>query len=135
MTDEKDHPILLFDGVCNLCQGTVQWVIKRDQDARFRFASLQSDVGSRLLEEAGEENDLDTVILIVGDRVYRKSGAALQVLGLIGGIYLPLLVFWAVPRFLRDWAYDQVARRRYRLFGKEETCMIPTPELRERFLE
>ena len=133
MTD--DHPILLFDGVCNLCEGTVQWIIERDPQGRFRFASLQSAAGESILEEHQEPNDLDTVILVHEGKLYRKSDAALKVLRLLGGVYSDLYAFWIVPRFIRHRVYDWVAARRYRFFGKKDSCMMPSPELRARFLE
>lgn len=130
-----DHPILLFDGVCNLCEGTVQWIIERDRLGKFRFASLQSEVGGAILEEYGELNDLDTVILVYEGELYRKGDAALKVLKQLGMPQSLLYVFWIVPRFIRHRIYDWVAARRYRIFGKKESCMVPTPELRSRFLE
>jgi predicted DCC family thiol-disulfide oxidoreductase YuxK len=127
-------PVLLFDGVCNLCEGSVKWIVKRDDEARFRFASLQSDAADRLLDEVGTTSELDTVILIEDGEAFVKSEAALRVARGLGWPYRALGIAYVFPRRLRDWLYDQVARRRYRLFGKKESCMIPTPELRQRFL-
>ena len=133
--NEHASPIILFDGVCNLCEGTVQWIIEKDRAGQFRFASLQSDAAEAILEEYQEPNDLDTVILVHQGKLYRKSDAALKVLRLLGGIYGLFYGFWIVPRFIRHRVYDWVAARRYRFFGKKEACMVPTPELRSRFLD
>lgn len=128
------HPVLLFDGVCNLCNGSVQFIIDRDPDAQFRFASLQSEAGRQLLEARGIKNDLDTVVLVDGEQVYERSDAALRVFRHLGGLWLLMLIFWPLPRVIRDWVYNFVATNRYRLFGKQEFCMIPTEDNRRRFL-
>ena len=130
----ETHPILLFDGECNLCNGTVQFIIERDPDAHFRFASLQSQAGERLLDERKVENDLDTVVLVDGDRVYERSAAALKTFHHLGGLWRLLGVFWVIPRPIRDWLYAQIARRRYSLFGRRDSCMIPTGDRKQRFL-
>jgi predicted DCC family thiol-disulfide oxidoreductase YuxK len=128
-------PILLFDGVCNLCNGAVQWVIARDPAAQFRFASLQSDAGRALLAQHGLPLDaMDTVVLVDGPAHWRKSDTALEVLRRIGGAWRWLSVLRLVPRRLRDAAYGVVARNRYDWWGKRDECWIPTPELRARFL-
>lgn len=129
------EPILLFDGVCNLCNGLVQWVIARDAHARFRFASLQSDAGRALLAQHGLPPDgMDTVVLVEGAEHWRKSDAALQVLRRLGAPWRWLFVLRFVPRRLRDAGYDALARRRYGWWGRREECWLPTPELRARFL-
>jgi predicted DCC family thiol-disulfide oxidoreductase YuxK/O-antigen ligase len=130
------HPILLFDGVCNLCNGSVQLIIRRDPEARFRFASLQSAVGQRYLGELGVDRQaVDSVILIEGDRWYKESDAALRIARLLGGPWRALAIFRLLPRPLRDGLYRVIARHRYRWFGKRESCWLPTPELRSRFLD
>jgi predicted DCC family thiol-disulfide oxidoreductase YuxK len=127
--------ILLFDGVCNLCNRTVQFVIKRDNNAKFRFASLQSDIGQALLKRFGLPlNDFDSFVLIKGDKYYLRSTAGLHVLKELGGgwkLFYALIIF---PRAFRDFIYSMVARTRYKVFGKRDSCMIPTPEQRDRFL-
>jgi predicted DCC family thiol-disulfide oxidoreductase YuxK len=129
------HPILLFDGVCNLCNGSVQLIIRRDPEARFRFASLQSEVGQRYLDELRVDRDaVDSVILVEGGRWYKESDAALRIARLLGGPWRALGVFRLLPRPLRNRLYRFIARHRYRWFGKRESCWLPTPELRERFL-
>jgi len=130
-----DRPVLLFDGVCNLCNGLVQWVIERD-DGQFRFAPLQSAAGRRLLEQYDlPVDDLDTVVLVVDGKYYTKSAAALRVLRRLGLPYSLGYPLVAVPRRLRDRAYDLVAEHRYGVFGRRDACMRPTPERQERFLE
>lgn len=127
---------ILFDGVCNLCNGFVQFVINRDPTGRFRFAALQSEAGKALLATHGiaVPAEPESIVLVADGRVYTHSAAVLRILrGLSGG--WPLLSFGRVlPRFLRDAAYRFVARNRYRWFGREETCMLPTPGLTQRFL-
>jgi predicted DCC family thiol-disulfide oxidoreductase YuxK len=128
-------PILLFDGVCNLCNRAVQWVIARDRRARFRFAALQSEAGRALLARLGLPADsLDTVVLVDGEAHFTKSDAALEVARRLGGAWALAVLLKAVPRPLRDAAYDWVARRRYARWGRRAECWVPTPELRARFL-
>lgn len=132
----RDKPILLFDGVCNLCNGSVLWVIRRDPNARFRFASLQSELGQKLLTEAGlPASALNTVVLYADGEFYTRSDAALGVLARLGRPWSWLSVFRLIPRAVRNWVYGWIAKNRYHWFGKKESCMIPTPELRSRFLD
>ena len=129
------NPIVLFDGVCNLCNGSVQFLIKRDREAYFRFASLQSETGQKLQAELGmDPQALDSVILVEGGRWYKESDAALRIARNLPGAWKLLTAFRVIPRPLRDAAYRLIARNRYRWFGKSETCWLPTPELRGRFL-
>ncbi len=131
----NENPIILFDGVCNLCSGSVQFILRRDREGRFRFASLQSDAGRRLQAEHGLDPEaLDSIVLIADGRTYKESDAALGIARRLGGPWKLLTVFRLVPRPLRDWAYRLIARNRYRWFGKTESCWLPTPELRGRFL-
>lgn len=128
-------PTILFDGVCNLCNGSVQFILRRDPQARFRFASLQSEAGRRLVTEQGLDPEvLNSVILIEEGRVYRESTAALRIARHMSGAWKLLRVLVLVPRPIRDAVYRLIARNRYRWFGKSETCWLPTPELRARFL-
>jgi predicted DCC family thiol-disulfide oxidoreductase YuxK len=126
---------ILFDGVCNLCNGFVQFVVARDPSARFRFAPLQSSAAAALLKEAGVTGTLpDSIVLVAERRVYFRSAAGLRVLR---GLRFPwplAFAFIVVPPFIRDWVYDVIAAHRYRWFGRRETCMIPTPDLKRRFL-
>jgi predicted DCC family thiol-disulfide oxidoreductase YuxK len=128
-------PIVLFDGVCNLCSGSIQFIIRRDPAGRFRFASLQSPAGQELQTRLGmDPQALDSVILVEGDRWYKESDAALRIARGMKGAWKLLTAFRLIPRPLRDAAYRLIARNRYRWFGKQETCWLPTPELRGRFL-
>jgi predicted DCC family thiol-disulfide oxidoreductase YuxK len=130
------HPTLLFDGVCNLCSGSVQFILKRDRQGHFRFASLQSEVGKRLMTEHGLDPDaLSSVVLIEEGRAYQESTAALRIARHLPGAWKLLRVLSVIPRPLRDAAYRLIARNRYRWFGKTEACWLPTPELRARFLD
>jgi predicted DCC family thiol-disulfide oxidoreductase YuxK len=128
------NPIVLFDGVCNLCSGSVQFIIRRDPKGRFRFASLQSPLGERLRAELGIDPALDSVLLVEDGRWYKESDAALRIAHGLGGPWKALGIFRLIPTFLRDRAYRLIARNRYRWFGKTESCWLPTPELRGRFL-
>jgi predicted DCC family thiol-disulfide oxidoreductase YuxK len=126
---------ILFDGVCNLCNGFVRFVIPRDPSARFRFAPLQSAAAASVLRDAGVVAPLpDSMALVQDGRVFVRSDAALRV---ARGLRFPWPLFYGLivmPRVIRDWVYDFVAARRYRWFGRRETCMVPTPELLKRFL-
>jgi predicted DCC family thiol-disulfide oxidoreductase YuxK len=127
--------IILFDGVCNLCNGFVQFIIARDPAAHFRFAALSSDTARALLKESGVSEPIpDTVVLVEDGRVYFRSDAPLRVARRLTFPWPLAAVFLVVPRFLRDRIYDFVASHRYRWFGKQDTCLLPTPELQNRFL-
>lgn len=127
--------VVLFDGVCNLCNGSVQFIIRRDPAGRFRFASLQSEAGQALLRRHGlDPEDLFSVILVEDGRVHSRSDAALRIAGGLSGGWRAAGALRVVPRPLRDLVYGLVARNRYRWFGRRDACMIPTPELRARFL-
>jgi predicted DCC family thiol-disulfide oxidoreductase YuxK len=130
------HPVLLFDGVCNLCNSSVQFIIKNDKKGKFRFASIQSDYGQQAIKEydLGDEN-LKTVILIADGKAYKKSTAALEVARRMDGLWPLLYVFWIVPYPLRDLVYNWIANNRYKWFGKKDQCMIPSPELKDRFIQ
>lgn len=128
---EHDHPVILFDGVCNLCTGSVRFVIERDSRKRFRFASLQSPVAERLL---GRRENLEAVILLQNGKTYRKSGAALRIARRLDGLWPLLAVLLIIPGFLRDAVYDWIGRRRYRMFGRREACWLPSVDLADRFL-
>lgn len=131
---QQQGPVLLFDGVCNLCNRTVQFIIRHDRKKQFRFASLQSAAGREakgMLAGAAP----DSVLLYEQGRIYQKSGAALRVAARLGGIWRLAAVFWLLPRFLRDAVYDYIARHRYRWFGRQDACLLPAPGLKDRFLE
>ena len=133
----KNKKIILFDGVCNLCNSSVQYVIKHDKKDIFRFVSLQSEVGQKILKHIGiSENSLDSIVLYEpGKAYYLKSNAALQVAKSLGGIFTYSTLFKIIPTSLRDIIYDFIAKNRYKWYGKQESCMLPTKELRDKFLE
>ena len=133
----KEHNIILFDGVCNLCSRAVQFIIKRDKKDRYRFAALQSDTGKRLTSERNiDTQKIDSIILIEpGKAYYIKAAAALRIGAQFGGLWRVLGIFEWVPLVISNWVYDRVAKNRYRWFGRKEHCMIPSPELKEKFLD
>ena len=142
MSDPVPHPILLYDGVCGLCNRLNQFVLRRDPEGLFRFASLQSPLAERILTRHGASaRDLGTVYVVVdynqpNESLYLRSDAVVFIWTHLGGIWCPAgnLMGW-LPRWFRDWAYRVVARNRYRVFGRYETCMLPSPETRSRFLD
>jgi predicted DCC family thiol-disulfide oxidoreductase YuxK len=135
MNETTQNAIILFDGVCNFCNGSVNFIIDRDPDAYFKFAPLQSEVGEKLLAENKIDKAVtDSVVLIEDGKVYTHSTAALRVARRLSGAWSWFYNFRFVPPFIRDFAYRLFAKNRYRLFGKQEACMLPTPEVRSRFL-
>ena len=129
------HPLLLFDGVCNLCHGAVRFIIARDPKKLFRFASLQSDYGRELVRKHGLPEDVRTMILVDPDgRVSTRSTAALRVATKLGALWPLMGALLVVPRFLRDPVYEFIARNRYSWFGKKDSCPLPDPSLADRFL-
>lgn len=126
--------IVLFDGVCNFCNGSVNFIIRNDPDRKFKFAALQSDVGTEQKEKFGIGDDVDSVVLIEDGEAYMHSTAALKIARGLGGIWSLAYVFIIVPAFIRDAAYKLFAANRYKIFGRQDACMLPTPEIRERFL-
>lgn len=132
----ENKAIILFDGVCNLCNAAVQKVIKYDKHDYFRFASLQSDIGMRLLSEhqLSPSSILDSVVLIQNGNAYQYSTAALRIAGKLSGPYRLLYPLLIVPPFIRNIVYKFIAKHRYKWFGKQEACWLPTPELKNKFL-
>jgi predicted DCC family thiol-disulfide oxidoreductase YuxK len=131
----SNHPVILFDGVCNLCNNSVLFVIKRDPKSRFRFASLQSQYGQEQMRRFNlSTSDLNSVLLVKEGKLFQKSSAALEIAGMLNGGWPLLYLFKIVPPFIRNWVYDWIARNRYAWFGKKDACMIPTPELKSRFI-
>lgn len=133
-------PILLFDGLCNLCDASVLWTIDRDPQAQIRFAALQSGRGEKLLATFGRVAPSDgadpfSVMLIADGKLYERSSAALRAAGYLRGAWPALKVFLLVPRPLRNGVYNFIAKHRFRWFGRRDACRIPTPELRSRFLD
>ncbi len=130
-----DEPVVLFDGVCNLCNRLVQFVIAHDPRGRLRLTSIQSPAGQALLRWAGLPTDrFDTMMFVEQGRAYTKSSAVLRVARYFAPPWSWLALFLILPAAFRDWFYDRVALNRYRLFGKHESCWVPTPETRKRFL-
>jgi predicted DCC family thiol-disulfide oxidoreductase YuxK len=128
--------IVLFDGVCNLCNRAVQFVLKHERKPTLKFASLQSETGRRLLEKHGlAGKHIDSIVYIKGGKAYVKSSGALRLGSHMKGIFRLQVVLLAVPRFIRDAVYDWIARNRYKWFGRQESCMLPSPELKSRFVD
>jgi len=136
IAESDDHPILLFDGVCNLCNGAIQFIIPRDPEGTIRFAPLQSDLGETVRDAAGlSTDDLETVVLVDDGMAYTKSDAAIRVGEHLGGLYRLLSLGRLVPRGLRDHIYDIIAENRYDWFGKKDQCMVPNEDVSDRFIE
>jgi predicted DCC family thiol-disulfide oxidoreductase YuxK len=132
---EGQRAIVLFDGVCNFCNSSINFVIDRDSKRRFKFASLQSETGQRILRVHHlPNNSFDSIILVNEENVFQKSDAALEIARQLDGMWKVFYVFKIIPTFIRDFFYDIVAKNRYKIFGKSDTCRIPTPELKNRFL-
>lgn len=132
----KDKKIILFDGVCNLCDKTVQFIIKHDRKDVFRFVPIQSDLGQEIISHIGIDiSKTDSIIFYEpGHAYYCKAQAAIKIAKELGGIYSLMGVFSVLPNWLSDKVYDYVARNRYKWYGKKDECMIPTPEMRAKFL-
>jgi len=130
------RPIVLFDGVCKFCNASVNFLIERDRAGRIQFAALQSGLGQSLLARFGLARDrIDSIVLVEGKRCSTESTAALRLTRYMDGVWPLLGVFLFVPVFLRDFCYAILARNRYRWFGRLDACRVPTPEIRQRFLE
>lgn len=130
--------IVLFDGACNLCHSTVQFIIRHDRVGRFQFAAQQSQAGRRLLGQYGISTRValaDSVVAIEGEKVWLESDALFHILYRLGGVWRIPVVLRFLPKPWRDWAYRLLAKNRYRLFGRRGGCMMPTPELKKRFLD
>ena len=128
--------VVIFDGVCNLCAHSVKFILNHEANPTLRFVPLQSPAGTRLMREFGfSPEDAKTFVLVAGGRSYVKSDAAIRVASYLRGVWKLLGAVRILPRPIRDWAYDVVARNRYRWFGRAESCMVPTPELRARFIQ
>ncbi len=130
----EKHGIILFDGVCNLCNGFVQRVIATDKKDFFRFASLQSEVAQKLLKRHPDLQELKSIVYLEEDKIFSKSNAALKISLRLGGVWSLLKLGYVLPNFLRDGIYNVVAKNRYRWFGKKDQCMVPTPEMMKKFL-
>lgn len=135
LPDTSQHPVVLFDGVCNLCNGSVNFILDRDPRGRIHFGALQSPVSMALLDSLHYRGCLmHSVLLVKNGRVYDRSRAALEIARMLSGGWPLLYGFMILPPFVRNLVYDWIARNRYRWFGKREACRMPTPDLKSRFL-
>ena len=126
---------ILFDGVCNFCNASINFIIDRDSTGIFKFAALQSEIGQEILKKNGlKQDNFDSIILEKNDVIYQKSDAALEIARNLDGFWKFFYVFKIIPFFLRNPIYDLVARNRYRIFGRTDACRLPTPALKARFL-
>ena len=133
--NNQEHDILLFDGVCNLCNSSVNFIIDRDPKKHFKFAALQSDFGQSKLKELGfNQEEFDSLVLLSKGKVYRKSSAALRIAKKLNGLWPLLYIFILIPPFIRHGIYDIIGKNRYKWFGKQDSCRMPTPELKQRFI-
>jgi predicted DCC family thiol-disulfide oxidoreductase YuxK len=131
-----DQKIVLFDGVCNLCSSSVQFILKRDKKNQFLFGSLQGNYGQENLKRFNlPQDEFNSFMLVEGDQLYTKSTGALRMLKHLGGGWQLLYAFIIVPKFIRDAVYSFIAKNRYRWFGKREECWLPKPEWKKRFLD
>jgi predicted DCC family thiol-disulfide oxidoreductase YuxK len=130
------HPVLLFDGVCNLCSAAIQFIIKRDTAGVFRFAAMQSPTGERLLAEHGlTDVSAETMVLIIGQHIYLRSDAAVEIARRLDGAWSLLHWFFLLPRSWREASYRLFANNRFRWFGRRQSCLLPSEENRRRFLD
>ncbi|MBJ2173022.1 thiol-disulfide oxidoreductase DCC family protein [Aureibaculum sp. A20] len=135
MINLNNKSIILFDGVCNLCNNSVQFIINRDKNNHFIFASLQSDAAQDILLHFQRNNsDFDSIILIVNGKIFDKSSAILKIFNKLNGFWKYSYVFIIIPKFIRDFFYTLIAQNRYKWFGKKDSCIIPTKELKAKFL-
>ena len=134
---DQVEQIVLFDGVCNLCNSSVNFIVDRDPKVRFKFAALQSEKGQELLSQIlrANESSFDSIVLISNNSVYIKSSAALRIARHLNGLWPILYSFIIIPKPIRDFVYDFIAKNRYKWFGKSDACRIPTPDLQSRFIE
>lgn len=130
-----NHQIILFDGVCNFCNSSINFIIDHDPKKHFKFAPLQSDIGQEILRKFNKNTeDFDSVFLLKNNTLYQKSEAALEITKHFSGLWKHLSIFKIFPAFFLNFFYDIVAKNRYRIFGKSDSCRMPTAELKERFL-
>lgn len=130
-----DRPLIVFDGECVLCSGFVRFVLRHDTEGQFRFLAAQSDLATALYRHYGLATDVwETNLLLAEGRLYTRSDAAIEITSRFGGLWLLTRAFRILPRILRNPLYDLIARNRYRWFGRQELCLVPTPDLADRFL-
>jgi len=132
---EEDKPVVLFDGVCNYCNAMINFIIRQDKKKKYLFATLQSEFGRRLLHQWNlPVNSFDSFLVFDNGKLYSKSTAALRLYNQLPWYWKWTQLFWIFPKFLRDAVYNVIARNRYKWFGKKDECMVPSPEIKERFL-
>jgi len=131
----ENHPVILFDGYCNLCNATVDFIIRHDKQKKFRFASLKSDYGVEALKKISAPANLDSVILVYQARYYSESDAGLKIVGLLGFPWNTLTVFRIIPKKIRDKIYGRIAANRYKWFGKRDNCRLPGKNEKDVFIE
>jgi predicted DCC family thiol-disulfide oxidoreductase YuxK len=132
--DTTSHPVVLFDGVCKLCNGSVNFILRRDRKGRLKLASLQSDYGQQMIASQGKTSDvLDSLLLVEGEQISENSTAIIRITKYLDGAWPLCMVFLIIPRFIRDFFYDIIANNRYRWFGKYEACRLHDPEFEDRF--
>ncbi len=132
---QVEEKIVFFDGVCHLCNGSVEFLIRNNPGNSLRYATLQSEFAREKLQQFGKDNQqLESILYLKGDRLFERSSAALALTAELSYPAKALGIFWIIPKFIRDWVYDIIASNRYSWFGKKKECMIPTPEQREKFI-
>ncbi|WP_375580530.1 thiol-disulfide oxidoreductase DCC family protein [Marivirga tractuosa] len=131
---EEEKPIIFFDGVCNLCNGAINFIIDRDKKGYFKFAPLQSEVAKKYIPQSVIEKT-DSILYWDAGNLYSKSSAALRIAKKLDGFWKVFYVFIIIPKFIRDFVYDFIARNRYKWFGKRDSCRMPTKDIKNRFLE
>jgi predicted DCC family thiol-disulfide oxidoreductase YuxK len=130
-----NNPIILYDGVCHLCNGVINYILPRDKKRHFKFSPLQSETGQALLHKFNlPTDDYDSFVLVEGENVYQRSSAAIRVMQGMGFPYNLGGILWILPRPIRDALYNWVAKNRYKWFGQYDSCLMPTPDIKERFL-
>lgn len=131
-----NNPVIFFDGVCNLCNASVQFTIEHDKKNVFKFTALQGEYAKKILPQFSVDlNKIDSIVLIEDKEFYTKSTAALKIARRLSGLWPILYVFIIIPKFIRDWFYDFIAKNRYKWWGKQESCWVPTPDLQSKFYD
>lgn len=132
----SNNPVIFFDGVCNLCNASVQFIIEHDKRKYFQFTALQGNYAKAIVPELeANANQLNSILLLEGGKIYQKSTAALKIAKKLSGFWPFIYGFIVIPKFIRDWVYDLIAKNRYKWWGRQESCWVPTPELKSRFYD